>query len=224
MALFLFLPLREDQTIAQPTEIASRDLPGSPSSLNQITAEINSLAQRIDLLRSRVASNEGFLRLPGNVIDVLIFDRDQGKRLLTEQLSPKFDGTGTQFDPEMLAPIDRSLDALWSTIDSLAPKLGVPSQASESKGLDNAVSNRLRGTVPDAQFIRALMVADDVGIRTKQTGGLTVSREKRGLVMYKVPSVRYTICREFVYDKPYAGDGVAMSSYDVRFGRLRFQL
>ena len=57
----------------------------------------------------------------------------------------------------------------------------------------------------------------------KNKSGAAVSRRSTGLVLYKVPGLRWTICREFVLDKPYAGSGATVNNYEVEFGGVRIQ-
>jgi len=177
--------------------------------------------RKVDAIRNRLAQQNGYLKLPGNIVDVLIFDRELGHQMLRERYDSRFASMGTTMPEDFFATLDASLDSLWSEINRLAPSYSVPADAAPAGRLEKTLRTQIRGTVPDAEILGAYTLNEKVSVGNT-SAGLNIGQRSNGIVLYRVPQVKWVVCREFTVDKPYTGR-IQDATSDVHFGAVRFQ-
>src|SRR5687768_16167569 len=91
-----------------------------------ITSDYRVWLDRVDKLSASLDENNGFLRLKGDIVDVLVFNREEGKKLLLARYAPSLEKAGTELPEDFFAPLDSRLDALWAEIERLAPAHTTP--------------------------------------------------------------------------------------------------
>ena len=190
----------------------------------KITNDYDLWVERISELRSSLEKNQGFLRLKGDLVDVLVFDRESGKKLLMTRYESSLESSAVVLPDDFFVRLDGELDALWLEIERLAPGYSLPQGTTpRSANVATVIGRRLKGIAPDAEIVNTVTLEEKMAYGANSAGA-AVSRRSKGLVLYRVPGLRWAICREFVVEKPVAGSGATANNYDVRFGSVRMQL
>lgn len=188
-----------------------------------VTGDYAVWIDRIAKLRSTLEDNGGFLRLKGDLVDLLVFDREAGKKLLLGRYQSSLESAAVAMPADFFSPLDRELDALWAEIDRLAPQYTLPAGTTpRPANLAALVAQRLKGIAPDAEVVQTVMLEEKMAYG-KNRSGVAVSRRATGLILYKVPGLHYAICREFVMQRAVAGSGATANNCDVTFGGVRIQ-
>jgi hypothetical protein len=188
-----------------------------------VSSDFSVWVDRIAKLRTGLEGNGGFLRLKGDLVDVLVFDREAGKKLLLSRYQSSLESAAVEMPADFFSPLDRELDGLWAEIERLAPNYTLPAGTTpRSANVVAIVAQRLKGIAPDAEVVQTVMLEEKMAYG-KVNNGAAFSRRSTGLVLYKVPGLRYAICREFVLQRAVAGSGATVNNYDVKFGGVRIQ-
>ena len=86
------------QTATAQPELSDASIPVMlPES---VTRDYDIWVDRIRDLRSSLEKNQGFLRLKGDLVDVLVFDRESGRKMLMTRYQASLESAAVELPPE----------------------------------------------------------------------------------------------------------------------------
>lgn len=173
-------------------------------------------------MRATLEANDGYLTTSDDVVLMLLFNRTEGKHLLSRKYSATFASSGLDVPDDIFKTLDTKIDALWGEITRLAPSYSLPTGEACDSALMGTLRKKLRGAVADADVLSAALMQDGWTVN-RNALGIPSSRSRKGVVLYTVPGEEWYICRQFTVKQPYFAGEASKGVYDVKFGYIRCQ-
>ena len=186
-----------------------------------VTTDLTRLLSWIDESRTKLASSGGVLAPPG-AVDDLIYRRPKAKEALLARHKPLFDAVGAAMPPDLLAPFDTAVAALWAEVDRLAPTYTFDTKVFHDNKAEAGAKKALAAFKPAAKVQKLAVLYPDWDI-AKNDLGIPTERYRTGAVLYKDADSQWCQYRSFTAHADYAGGGTYASTFKYTFGGIRYQ-
>jgi hypothetical protein len=170
--------------------------------------------------RADLEKHEGYLHIDETSVRRALYQREQFLADLGKRFEAHFKLVGITDLAELLAPLDKTISALFEEIDRLAPswKFEAPAHDAASEAM---AKRQVKAENPRAT-IRASGLKDAAWNIVKNRRGLPLERVRHGTVLYKVTGEKWCRQQAFTHTEAYAGGGGYTKASGVRLDYLRY--
>ena len=209
-------PITVCETAAKRQELAAAMVKA------MVQADMERWTKMIDEARTDLTKNEGFLSSAGGVVGDLIHNKEKGKAAFLERHKPFFLATGVPIPPDLTAPFDKAVDALWAEVDRLAPTWSFPAKTYKDGKTEGGAKKAMSEFVKGAKVLKTAALYADWSI-DKNNVGIPTEKYRTGGILFKTSASKWCQYRTFTAHLEYAGGGRYQSKPSYTFGAIRYQ-
>lgn len=150
----------------------------------------------------KLESGKGFMEA---WIADLLLDPAKFKASLRKEAQTWYQAGGIAMPADPFTGVDKLIAALQSRVDEVAPTI-VFEAGPRAPALEAGAQKSLLKLYPKAKVVKAAMDASDFEVRT--TGaGIPTDRFRSGQIMFRLPTSKHCLQRQFSYNETYIGGG-----------------